>query len=84
MLNEQVSETIFSQFDEVERRVEQLVQKIKTIETENEKLRTTIEDLEKQLKKREVAEKQYVDEKAKVRNKINALLEKIGYATAME
>ncbi len=83
-MDEQVSETIFSQFDAVERRVEQLVHKIKTIEAENKKFKATIETLEKELKQKGVAEKQYVDEKAKIRKKIDALLEKIGHATVME
>lgn len=81
MLKEQTEEAIFSQFAEIEQGVDQLIKKVDALETENNNCKIKIAELEKEVKEKNIAEKKYLEEKTKVREKIEALLEKLGHFT---
>lgn len=78
-MNDQESRQIHVQFDEIEKRVEQLFEKIESLETANIQLKDRIKQLEQEVKEKTEAEARFTEEKALVRSKIDALLEKINH-----
>lgn len=70
------SETILKQFEEIEQRVENLIDVCKGLENDNASLRAKIEQLESDLIGKTEAEARYEQEKALVRSKIDGLLAK--------
>ena len=75
------SEAVFSQFDEIEKRVGLLIEKIESLEEVNDNLESRVAKLDQEVKEKEEVEKQYEQEKAQVKYRIDALLEKIGRFT---
>ena len=69
--------TIFSQFEEIEKKVGKLVDVCKSLETTNLKLNNKIERLEEELQNKAEAENSYQEEKALIRSKIDGLLGRI-------
>lgn len=69
--------TIFSQFEEIEKKVGKLVDVCKSLETNNLELNNKIERLEEELQNKAEAENSYQEEKALIRSKIDGLLGRI-------
>jgi chromosome segregation ATPase len=71
------NEQLFSQFDEIEKKVEQLFLRIQSLEAINAQLKEKISDLEKGARKKEEEEEKYIEEKALIRSKVDGLIQKI-------
>ena len=71
------NEQLYSQFDEIEKKVEQLFQKIHTLETVNAQLNEKIAGLEKGVKEKIEEEEKYIEEKALIRSRVEGLIQKI-------
>lgn len=70
------NETFFKQFEELERKIESLINASNTHETANLELNNKIERLEKELRGKVEAEESYNREKELIRSKIDNLLVK--------
>ena len=71
------SDVVLQMFDEIERRVEKLLERCKSLETENSQLIEEIERLEQELRAKTEAEKSFVEERTKVRSKIDSLFARL-------
>ncbi len=71
------NDVVMQMFDEIERRVEKLLERCKSLETENAQLIEEIERLELELKAKTEAEKSFVEERTKVRSKIDSLFARL-------
>ncbi|UCD88835.1 MAG: cell division protein ZapB [Desulfobacterales bacterium] len=69
--------TIFSQFEEIEKTVGKLIDVCKSLETTNLELNNKIERLEEELQTKVEAENSYQEERALIRSKIDGLLGRI-------
>ncbi len=78
------NEQLFSQFDAIEEKVEQLFSKIQLLETVNAQLKEQISDLEKGVKRKAEEEEKYLEEKALIRSKIDGLIQKINAFATQE
>ena len=68
------NEFILKQFDEIEKKVEKLINVCKSFETTNLELRNKVERLEEELQGKVEAENNYAQERALIRSKIDGLL----------
>ena len=68
------NEFILKQFDEIEKKVENLINVCKSFETTNSELRNKVERLEEELRGKVEAENNYAQERALIRSKIDGLL----------
>jgi len=68
---------ILQQFEEIEKKIERLIQVCKSQETANSELKEKIKRLEEELQIKVEAENNYTKEKALVRAKIDSLLGKL-------
>jgi cell division septum initiation protein DivIVA len=68
------NEFILKQFDEIEKKVENLINVYKSFETTNLELRNKVERLEEELQGKVEAENNYAQERALIRSKIDGLL----------
>lgn len=75
---------LFSQFDEIEKKVDQLLLKIQLLETINAQLKEKIFDLEKGVKKKVEEKERFAEEKALIRSKVDGLIQKINEFVAQE
>ena len=71
------NELILNQFEEIERRVERLIDVCKTHEATNLELNNKIKRLEDELQGKVEAHRNYAEEKALIRSKIDGLLAKL-------
>lgn len=71
------NEFILKQFEEIETKVENLINVCKSFETTNLELKNKIERLEGELQGKVEAENNYTKERALIRSKIDNLLEKL-------
>jgi len=71
------NELILNQFEEIERKVERLIDVCKTHEATNLELNNKIKRLEEELQGKVEADRNYVEEKALIRSKIDGLLAKL-------
>ena len=71
------SELILKQFDEIEAKVERLVEVIKSLEATNLELKNQNDSLNEGLQNRINAEKSYNEERDLIRSKIDNLLVKL-------
>jgi uncharacterized coiled-coil DUF342 family protein len=71
------NEFILKQFEEIEKKVENLINVCKSFETTNLELKNKIERLEGELQGKVEAENNYTQERALIRSKIDSLLEKL-------
>jgi len=71
------SELILKQFDEIEAKVERLVEVIKSLEVTNRELKNQNDSLNEELQNRINAEKSYNEERDLIRSKIDNLLVKL-------
>lgn len=70
------NEIIHKQFEQIEQRVENLIDVCKNLENDNASLKAKVEQLEAELLRKTEAETRYEQEKALVRSKIDGLLAK--------
>ena len=68
------NEFFLSQFDQIEKKVEQLIVVCKSLEVTNLELSNKIKSLEEELQGKIEAEKKIAEEKALIRSKIDNLL----------
>ena len=68
------NEFFLSQFDQIEKKVEQLIVLCKSLEVTNLELSNKIKSLEEELQGKIEAEKKIAEEKALIRSKIDNLL----------
>jgi uncharacterized coiled-coil DUF342 family protein len=71
------NEFILKQFEEIEKKVENLINVCKSFETTNLELKNKIVRLEGELQGKVEAENNYTQERALIRSKIDGLLEKL-------
>ena len=68
------NELILKQFEEIEKKVESLINVCKSFKTTNLELRNKVERLEEELQGKDEAENNYAQERALIRSKIDGLL----------
>ena len=71
------NEFILKQFEEIERRVEKLIELCNALEAANLDQKNKIKSLEEEIDGKVEAEKSYAEEKALIRSKIDGLLVKL-------
>jgi len=71
------NELIIQQFDQIERKVERLIEVCKTLEAANTELKGRIGQLEADLQQKVEAESGYIQEKDLIRSKIDGLLARL-------
>ena len=71
------NETILRQFEEIEQKVEKLVDVRKSLETTNSELKSKIEKLEGELQGKVEAENRYAEERVLIRSKVDHLLSRL-------
>ena len=70
-------EHVFRQFEEIEQKVERLIEICKAREATNLELKNKIKNLEEEIQGKVEAERSYAEEKALIRSKIDGLLTRI-------
>ena len=75
------NELLLGQFDEIEKKVEKLIEICKSLEVTNLKHSNKIKSLEEELQGKIEAETQFADEKALIRSKIDNLLVRLDELT---
>ena len=78
------NEFILIQFEEIERKVDNLINVCKALETTNSELKNKIKRLEEELQGKVEAENSYAQERALVRSKIDGLLARMKDITEVE
>ncbi|OEU69088.1 MAG: hypothetical protein BA867_09700 [Desulfobacterales bacterium S5133MH16] len=78
------NEIILRQFEEIEKKVERLIDVYKSLEATNLELRNKIKRLEEELQGKVDAETNYTQEKALIRSKIDSLLVRLEDITEVE
>ena len=68
------NEKILRQFDEIEQKVEKLIDVCKSLEATNLELNNKVEKLEQELQAKLETENNYQEERALIRSKIDSLL----------
>jgi hypothetical protein len=68
------NEKILRQFDEIEQKVEKLIDVFKSLEATNLELNNKVEKLEQELQEKLETENNYQEERALIRSKIDSLL----------
>ena len=71
------NEEILRQFEEVENKVEKLINRCKSLESDNSKLTNKIGQLEQELQEKVELENRRAEEKTFIRSKIDGLLTKL-------
>ncbi len=71
------NDVVLQMFDEIEKKVEKLLERCKSLESENSQLIEEIERLEQELKTKTEAEKSFVEERTRVRSKIDGLFARL-------
>ena len=71
------NEFILKQFEEIERRVEKLIDICNALEATNLDQKNKIKSLEEEIRGKVEAERSYAEEKALIRSKIDGLLVKL-------
>jgi hypothetical protein len=71
------SDLIIRQFEQIERRVENLIETCRDFEAANLELKNQVMKLEEALQKKEETENKYQEEKSLIRSKIDGLLAKL-------
>ncbi len=68
---------VFKQFEEIEGKVENLIEACKSLDSNNTDLKNKIEGLEQELQSKIDEEKRFEEQKLMVRSKIDGLLSKL-------
>lgn len=69
-----MEDEILRQFGQIEQKVEKIIQRCQSLETDNSKLSEKIRELEHQLSEKADAETRYAEQKTFIRSKIDNLL----------
>lgn len=72
------SNQINRRFEEIERKIERVIEVCRSQEAINSDLKRTIGKLEEELQQKVEAERRYQEERSLIRSKIDNLLEKLG------
>ncbi len=75
------NEQIIKQFDEIDRKIERMIEVYRSSEAKNLELTNKIEKLEEELQSKAEVEKNYQEEKTLIRSKIDNLLARLGDLT---
>ena len=75
------NEHIIRQFEELEKKIEKLVEIRKTLEVSNSELSAKVKLLEEDLRAKIEAQENYTEEKARIRSKIDGLLARLEEVT---
>ena len=78
------NEFILKQFDEIEKKVESLINVCKSFETTNLELKNKVERLEEELQGKVEAENNYAQERTLIRSKIDGLLGRLEDMTEVD
>ncbi len=70
-------ELVFRQFEDIEQKVDRLIEICKAHEATNLELKSKIKSLEEEIQGKVEAERSYAEEKALIRSKIDGLLVKL-------
>ena len=70
-------ELVFRQFEEIEQKLERLIEICKAHEATNLELKLKIKNLEEEIQGKVEAERSYAEEKALIRSKVDGLLARI-------
>ena len=70
-------DVIINQFEEMERKVQHLIERYKAQEAENLELRSKIKSLEEEIQGKVEAERSFAEGKALIRSKIDGLLARL-------
>ncbi|MFO7495712.1 MAG: cell division protein ZapB [Desulfobacterales bacterium] len=68
------NEVILRQFEEIERKIERLIQANKSLQNVNSDLKARVSQVEKELREKTEAETIYNEERTLIRSKIDSLL----------
>lgn len=71
------SETILEQFDQIENKIEHVIDAYQSHAHKNLELLNKIKSLEEELRSKTEAERKYAEEKALIRSKIDGLMAKL-------
>ena len=71
------NEFVIKQFGEIEHKVERLIENCKAQAATNSELKNKLTSLEEEIQGKDEAEKNYAEEKALIRSKIDGLLAKL-------
>ena len=69
--------SVFRQFEEIEQKLERLIEVCKAHEATNLELKSKIKNLEEEIQGKVEAERSYAEEKALIRSKVDGLLARI-------
>jgi uncharacterized coiled-coil DUF342 family protein len=78
------NELILKQFEEIEKKVENLINVCKSFKTTNLELRNKVERLEEELQGKVETENNYAQERALIRSKIDGLLGRLEDMTEVD
>ena len=78
------NEFILKQFEEIEKKVESLINVCKSFKTTNLELRNKVERLEEELQGKAETENNYAQERALIRSKIDGLLGRLEDMTEVD
>ena len=78
------NEFILKQFEEIEKKVESLINVCKSLKTTNLELRNKVERLEEELQGKAETENNYAQERALIRSKIDGLLGRLEDMTEVD
>jgi len=78
------NEFILKQFEEIEKKVENLINVCKSLKTTNLELRNKVERLEEELQGKAETENNYAQERALIRSKIDGLLGRLEDMTEVD
>ena len=76
------NEFVLKQFDEIEQKVERLIEICNALEATNLEQKNKIKNLEEEIHGKVEAERNYAEEKALIRSKIDGLLAKLDEVSA--
>lgn len=71
------NEVIYSQFNDIEEKIDFLIELCKTLEETNKELQTKVEQLEQELQSKSEKEDKHAEQKAMIKSKVDGLLEKL-------
>jgi predicted ribosome quality control (RQC) complex YloA/Tae2 family protein len=81
-VNVLTNEFVLKQFDEIEQKVERLIEICNALEATNLEQKNKIKSLEEEIQGKVEAERSYAEEKALIRSKIDGLLVKLDEVSA--
>jgi len=71
------NETVSDKFNDIDEKVDFLIEYCGSLQAENEQLKSRVESLQTELEKKNETEEQYSEQQAAIRSKIDGLLSKL-------